>query len=673
MKKGFLSSDWFAGLAISLIVIALGNWGSFDSIERSAYDLGVRSSSKVPNDKIAVIAIDDVSIANIGRWPWPRDIHAEMHRILKQGGAKVIGQTTFYIEPQIDPGLKYIQELMAFYASSSLSTDFSPLRNKIPRPLERLETDLGKLGEKLMQAELQLNTDQILAQSLQEAANVVLAMHFSIGTPIGKPDTDVPDYVKRNLLQSISNNTLSNPLGYRPLPAVSALYPIPDIGVLADSIGILTAYPDPDGGIRSEPLVIDYFDQFYPSMSLLLAARSLNLQPSDIKVMLGEGVELGNLKIRTDPYLQMNTFFYHSGNEASAFQVDSFYDVLKGKIPASKYKGKIVLIGATATGVGDTMVTPIDSNMAPVLTLAHSVSSILNEDFFIEPEWAQQAILGASAFLALYIILILPRLNASVSATLTILFLGSIFAAHFVLMTEYGMWLKLMTPAILLITGHALLTTKRYLMTEKGKLQLDAESAESNRMLGLSLQGQGQLDAAFEKFRKLPATKESMELLYNLALDFERKRQFNKAGSVYAYVHDKDPKFRDIKQRLKRAQAMEETVILGGASSGKSNAGLMLNKDGVQKPMLGRYQVEKELGKGAMGAVYLGKDPKISRVVAIKTMALSQEFEGDELEDVKQRFFREAETAGRLSHPNIVTIYDAGEEHDLAYIAMEFL
>jgi serine/threonine-protein kinase len=93
----------------------------------------------------------------------------------------------------------------------------------------------------------------------------------------------------------------------------------------------------------------------------------------------------------------------------------------------------------------------------------------------------------------------------------------------------------------------------------------------------------------------------------------------------------------------------------------------------VEKPMLGRYQVDKELGKGAMGVVYLGRDPKIGRVVAIKTMALSQEFEADELDEVKTRFFREAETAGRLNHPNIVTIFDAGEEHDLAYIAMEFL
>jgi serine/threonine-protein kinase len=100
---------------------------------------------------------------------------------------------------------------------------------------------------------------------------------------------------------------------------------------------------------------------------------------------------------------------------------------------------------------------------------------------------------------------------------------------------------------------------------------------------------------------------------------------------------------------------------------------MLLDGGAVEKPMLGRYQVEKELGKGAMGVVYLGKDPKIGRVVAIKTMALSQEFEGEELTDARERFFREAETAGRLQHQNIVTIFDAGEEHDLAYIAMEFL
>lgn len=91
------------------------------------------------------------------------------------------------------------------------------------------------------------------------------------------------------------------------------------------------------------------------------------------------------------------------------------------------------------------------------------------------------------------------------------------------------------------------------------------------------------------------------------------------------------------------------------------------------RAMLGRYQIERELGRGAMGAVYLGRDPKIGRQVAIKTMALSREFAGDELVEARQRFFREAETAGRLQHPDIVTIFDAGEDQDLAYIAMEYL
>jgi serine/threonine-protein kinase len=223
------------------------------------------------------------------------------------------------------------------------------------------------------------------------------------------------------------------------------------------------------------------------------------------------------------------------------------------------------------------------------------------------------------------------------------------------------------------VVGHLLLTTKRYLMTERGKQKSDTESAESNRMLGLAFQGQGQLDMAFDKFRKCPMDDGLMENLYNLALDYERKRQFNKAEAVFRYMADFNPKFRDLQQRITKAKQMSETVMLGG-SRGQAASGTVILGDGqVEKPMLGRYQVEKELGKGAMGVVYLGRDPKINRVVAIKTMALAQEFAEDELAEVKERFFREAETAGRLNHPNIVTIFDAGEEHDLAYIAMEFL
>ena len=86
---------------------------------------------------------------------------------------------------------------------------------------------------------------------------------------------------------------------------------------------------------------------------------------------------------------------------------------------------------------------------------------------------------------------------------------------------------------------------------------------------------------------------------------------------------------------------------------------------------LGRYEIVGELGQGAMGIVYKAKDPLIDRIVAIKTISLNLAL--DEKEEYEARFYQEAKAAGRLSHPNIVTVYDVGKSGDIAYIAMEFL
>ena len=706
MKTGVWKSDWLVGLSITLVFLAFSGSDFMQGLERSAYDFSVRSSERAPSDKVAVIAIDDESIANIGRWPWPRDIHASMHQILTEGGAKVIGQTVFFIEPQIDPGLEFITELKTAFESSSIVSmpgriaDLEKVvkesRNLVKgkrdangrKAVDRIADHLassplktsiaGEIGDYLAflaSAEVALNTDLVLAESMAGSDNIVLAMPFIAGTPHGAPDRILPDYVQQNRLtaNNIIDNASANPDRHTPVTMIDAYAPIPAAGEAASAIGALVSIPDVDGGIRAEPLLVNYYGDYYPSMALLLAAKSLNFSVEDIRAIFGNSVSLGSLNIKTDAESLMHTFFYSDkGTGQPAFPVDSFFDVLQGKIPASKYRDKVVLIGATAIGVGDSMVTPVNPAMAPVLTLAHSVSSILNEDFFVQPFWARYATLGAFALVALYLMLVLPRLGAALGFSFTAALFIAFFVSEYTLMTTEGVWVRLMLPNLLLAVGYLLLTTKRFLISERGKVQLHIESAENNRMLGLSLQGQGQLDMAFEKFRKLPVDPSALELLYNLALDYERKRQFNKARSVYDYIKQHDARFRDIRERSKHAGAMEKTVILGG---GKTTPGgtLILDRGGVQKPMLGRYEIESELGKGAMGSVYLGKDPKISRVVAIKTLALSEEFPADELQAVKTRFFREAETAGRLTHPSIVTIYDAGEEQDLAYIAMEFL
>ncbi|MDD2741410.1 MAG: serine/threonine-protein kinase [Rhodocyclaceae bacterium] len=652
-KAGFWKSDWFLGVMVTLLMLIASGSSLIQSLERKAYDMGVQASSRTPSERIAVIAIDDQSIANLGRWPWSRERHARLTDLLAASKVKVIGNTIFFSEPQLDPGYTYVTKLIEIINQSVVE-------GGEPSP------EVEKMAAVLAEAEVALNTDRTLADSYGKAGNVVLPLIFELGEARGRPDQALPAFVSKNSLPKVGEGD-----GVV-LPAMQVQIPVEVLGSKALALGHLNSSLDVDGAVRSEPLVIQYFDQYYPSLALMIAAQSLNLGPADTKVRLGSEVRLGKLRIPTDSATRMNTFFYKDSEARPAFQVDSFYDVLSGKIPASKYAGKVVLIGATAAGVGAPQVTPISPSMAPVLTLAHTVSSILQEHFFVTPGWGLWASLGALLLVGLYLILLLPRLSAGLGAGLTLLLLVILLGAHFGLMVGIGMWIQLMGAASLLVVGHLMLTTKRFLVTERGKEKSDLESAESNRMLGLAFQGQGQLDMAFDKFRKCPPDEGLMENLYNLALDYERKRQFNKAEAVFRYVADFNPDFRDVLKRVSRAKQMSETVMLGG--NAHPGGGTMIMGDGdIEKPMLGRYQLEKELGKGAMGVVYLGRDPKINRVVAIKTMALSQEFDADELVDVKARFFREAETAGRLNHPNIVTMYDAGEEHDLAYIAMEFL
>ena len=657
MKSGFWKSDWFLGV---VVVVVLGLFSRMSdlipSLERKAYDLGVRATSREPAKNIAIIAIDEESLDKIGRWPWSREVLAKMTDQLAAAKAKVIANTILLSEPQVDPGYQYIQKLLEV-AQKAAPADGPP-----PSP------DMASMLALLKEAEASLNTDRKLAESYTKAGNVIQPMLFTLGEPRGKPDKPLPAFALKNAVPA--------PKGAEgvALPTSSVKIPIDSIGAAAAGLGHLNANPDVDGGIRTEPLVVQYFDQFFPSMSMMIAARSLNLTAADIKVQPGESVSLGKLKIGTDPALQMYTYFYKDRSDRPAFLTDSFYDVASGKIPTSKYADKIVLIGPTAAGLGSTSVTPVSPAMPGVLTLAHSVSSILQEHFFTAPGWAYWVEWLLILLVAAYLVAALPRLKAGPALAIS----GGIFVGllllHFALMVSSGVWMQLMFPATLLLVGHGALVSKRFIVTERAKLKSDESTAESNRMLGLAYQGQGQLDMAWDKFRQVPLSDALMDNLYNLGLDFERKRQFNKAESVFRHMAEHNPKFRDLETRLSRAKQLGETVMLGGgAAAGRTNVSILGEGGAVEKPMLGRYQVEKELGKGAMGVVYLGKDPKIGRVVAIKTMALSQEFEAEELAEVKERFFREAENAGRLSHPNIVTIYDAGEEHDLCYIAMELL
>jgi serine/threonine-protein kinase len=242
------------------------------------------------------------------------------------------------------------------------------------------------------------------------------------------------------------------------------------------------------------------------------------------------------------------------------------------------------------------------------------------------------------------------------------------------LFASRGLWVKVVYPVMQLTLGYIGVITLNYFVTESSKEKIEGESAETNRMLGLSFQSQGMLDMAWDKFRRVPVNDEMKDILYNLALDYERKRQLNKAAVVYEYIETHDKNYKDAAEKKHRLIQASETMVFGDGFLGGGAAGEDLLATATDtRPTLGRYEIIKQLGKGAMGIVYLGQDPRINRTTAIKTFRFSDDFAPEEVRKLKTKFFREAESAGTLSHPNIVTIFDAGDEQDLAFIAMEYL
>src|SRR4029077_7776615 len=188
-----------------------------------------------------------------------------------------------------------------------------------------------------------------------------------------------------------------------------------------------------------------------------------------------------------------------------------------------------------------------------------------------------------------------------------------------------------------------------------------------------------------QRFAELKGRKPNATVLsdlYTLGNQLEQRGRAPQATAVYRHLARFDNTYRDVATRLRRlmdaerakpkpapapaAAASATSAPAAGGSPGTAAAAAAAAVPDSQR--LGRYQLEREIGRGAMGVVYLGRDTAINRMVAIKAIPLASEFSEAELVEARSRFFREAETAGRLNHPNIVTIYDVGEERGLAYI-----
>jgi serine/threonine-protein kinase len=343
--------------------------------------------------------------------------------------------------------------------------------------------------------------------------------------------------------------------------------------------------------------------------------------------------------------------------------------ILKVKKVPAVFDGKIVLIGYTAEG-GVSVDTPVDPRMPRVEFMANVIEDFLDNRFLKRPNFMIYfealilIVLGMASTILYSRTGYLNRTGIAAGLIFLVFLTGVIFLVFF------DMWFKTIYIILTLTVIYAAIMGSDLLFI--GKEAMSKDAIETNRMLGISLQSQGLLDLAFEKFRKCPLDDEMRDILYNLGLDYERKRMINKAISVYEYIERGHEGLKDLKERIPKLKKILDAMPLSSYQGRKEEKIVVSDELGV-KPTVGRYEILMELGKGAMGTVYKGRDPKINRLLAIKTIRFSDEFEEKQLQEIKERFFREAELAGKLSHPSVVAIYDVGEDYDLTYMAMEFL
>lgn len=311
---------------------------------------------------------------------------------------------------------------------------------------------------------------------------------------------------------------------------------------------------------------------------------------------------------------------------------------------AGELRDRILVAGPFA----DTHATPVGTLPTPEL-VAHVVAS------YVDNRRIDAGLLGSVAAWSVgtLLVLLLALRTPADRTRVTLATGGGCAALLFWAWGSFafgGLWVPVAGPAAwLALTGTALAARR----PERQR----SLSQETDLSAARNAVAEGNLAHAWSLYRHVSPATTLLPELYDLACALESGGAEREAADLFHRIAQIDGGFRDVAKRLVRCSH-------GGAAP--LDAANM-------PPTMGRYELLQPIARGATGYVYLGRDPKINRIVALKVVDLAAEFEPEDLEAASGNFLREAEIAGRLSHPNIVTIYDVGETTGLAYIAMEYL
>lgn len=313
-----------------------------ERLETLLYDVRYQVRGRtMPPKEVAIVAIDDKSLAALGRWYLDRARVASVIDTLKDLGAKVIVSDIIWSEPAKD--------------------------------------------------------DDILAVSIKRAGNVILPVVFDFEGEEKKTDDPMLADYAFPMVRNMDDLKI-----FPPISAKGASLPRKELISGAESLAYINMFPDRDGVLRWEALAVEYRGEIYPSMDLQAARAFLGLPVEGMILNAARGVQLGDRFIETDFW---NRALIHYYGPKGTFPYVSALDVIEGRADPSRIKDKVVLLGATAVGLYDLRVTPTSAAMPGIEKHASVIASIIHNRHIHRPaNWVNVLIVLISGILFSFII-----------------------------------------------------------------------------------------------------------------------------------------------------------------------------------------------------------------------------------------------------------------------------
>lgn len=457
-----------------------------------------------------------------------------------------------------------------------------------------------------------------LVNSIAKAGNVIIPYRFST-SDFSAAGEGIPDYLRRTSLVNFDDRSLLNKKP--PIIAGSVSLPEKNMAAAAFAVGFTGVNFDYDRLIRSDPLILNYAGENLPSATLITAAKYLGVNRDKVTVQVGKNIQLGPRNIPTDHAARMALNF---NGPPGTFKRISAADIINGNIGKKSLSGKIVLIAFTGTNSSDIYSTPVGPDMPGIELMANSIENIVHGNFLIDFGRSNLVNILLMVGIGLFSAIILPRISLMYRLISLGILIFVLINLSFILFTSLDMITKISYPVMMII----------FFMIASPTIK---------------------------SFRQSTADDDDDDV------DYEQLLSGTPIGGTATLA--KTPSF-SVVGESGSTMPLEQSRTAPVSRT----ATMVLEKDGrIETGMFGRYRVIEPIGKGAMGMVYRGLDPAIDRPVALKTIRLDAIVDPAEMTELRERLNREAKAAGKLSHPNIVTIYDVGEQGSIQYIAMEYL